>query len=103
VAEKPLSYGPYKIDEWVKGEKMVFSANPYWVGGAPATPNLVIQFITPENAEALLINGDVDVLDSTTLAGLTETLVAAETEGKIKTVTNAGATWEHIDISLFVK
>ena len=103
VAETPLSYGPYKIVEWVKGEKMVFAPNEHWVGGAPATPNLVIQFITPENAEALLINGDVDVLDSTTLAGLTETLVAAETEGKIKTITNAGATWEHIDISLFVK
>jgi ABC-type transport system substrate-binding protein len=103
VAETPLSYGPYKIVEWVKGEKMVFAANEHWVGGAPATPNIVIQFITPENAEALLINGDVDILDSTTLAGLTETLVAAETEGKIKTITNAGATWEHIDISLFVK
>ena len=103
VAETPLSYGPYKIVEWVKGEKMVFAANEYWVGGAPATPNIVIQFVAAENAEALLITGDIDILDSTTLAGLTETLVAAETEGKIKTVTNAGATWEHIDISLFVK
>jgi ABC-type transport system substrate-binding protein len=103
VAETPLSYGPYKIVEWVKGEKMVFAANEFWVGGAPATPNVVIQFVTAENAEALLITGDVDILDSTTLAGLTETLVAAETEGKIKTITNAGATWEHIDISLFVK
>ena len=103
VAETPLSYGPYKIVEWVKGEKMVFAANEFWVGGAPATPNVVIQFVTAENAEALLITGDVDILDSTTLAGLTETLVAAEAEGKIKTITNAGATWEHIDISLFVK
>jgi len=103
VAETPLSYGPYKIVEWVKGEKLVFAANEYWVGGAPATPNFVIQFITAENAEALLITGDVDILASETLAGLTETLVAAEAEGKIKTVTEAGATWEHIDISLFVK
>jgi ABC-type transport system substrate-binding protein len=103
VAEKPLSYGPYKIKEWVKGEKLVYEANPYWVGGAPKTPNIVIQFITPENAEALLINGDVDILDSTTLAGLSQTLVDAETAGKIKTVTNAGATWEHIDIALFVR
>jgi len=103
VAETPLSYGPYKIVEWVKGEKMVFAANEYWVGGAPATPNIVILFVAAENAESLLLTGEVDILDSTTLAGLTETLVAAETEGKIKTVTNAGATWEHIDISLFVK
>ncbi len=103
VAETPLSYGPYKLVEWVKGEKMVFTANEYWVGGAPKTPNLIIQFITAESAEALLINGDIDILDSTTLVGLSEALVAAETEGKIKTLINPSATWEHIDISLFIR
>ena len=103
VAEKPLSYGPYKLVEWVKGEKMVFAANEHWVGGAPKTPNIIIQFITAESAEALLINGDIDILDSTTLVGLSEALVAAETEGKIKTLINPSATWEHIDISLFVR
>jgi ABC-type transport system substrate-binding protein len=103
VAETPLSYGPYRLVEWVKGEKMVFEANPYWVGGAPKTPNIVIQFVTAESAEALLLSGEIDILDSTTLAGLSEALVQAETEGKIKTVTNAGATWEHIDIALFIR
>ena len=103
VAETPLAYGPYKIVEWVKGEKIVYAANEYWVGGAPATPNIVIQMITAESQETLLLGGEIDILDSTSLAGLTETLVAAEAEGKIKTVTNPSATWEHIDISLFVK
>ena len=103
VAETPLSYGPYKLVEWVKGEKMVFAANENWVGAAPKTPNLVIQFITSESQEALLLGGEIDILDATSLAGLTETLVAAETEGKIKTLTLPSATWEHIDISLFVK
>jgi len=103
VAETPLSYGPYRLVEWVKGEKMVFEPNPHWVGGAPKTPNIVIQFITAESAEALLINGDIDILDSTTLVGLSEALVAAETEGKIKTLINPSATWEHIDIALFVR
>jgi ABC-type transport system substrate-binding protein len=103
VAESPLSYGPYKIVEWVKGEKMVFAANEFWYKGAPKTPNLVIQFITPESQEALLLGGEIDVLDSTSLVGLTETLVAAEAEGKIKTVTNPSATWEHIDIALFIR
>jgi len=103
VAETPLSYGPYKIVEWVKGEKIVYAANEFWVGGAPATPNFVIAFITPENAEAQLLSGGVDILASESLAGLTETLVAAEAAGTIKTFTEAGGTWEHIDISLFVK
>ncbi len=103
VAESPLAYGPYKLVEWVKGEKMVFAANEFWPGGAPATPNLVIQIITPESQETLLLGGEIDILDSTSLVGLTETLVAAEGEGKIKTLVNPSATWEHIDISLFIR
>jgi ABC-type transport system substrate-binding protein len=103
VAETPLSYGPYKMVEWVKGEKIVFAANDTWVFGAAKTPNLVIQFITAESQETLLLGGEIDLLDSTSLVGLTETLVAAETEGKIKTYTLPSATWEHIDISLFVR
>ena len=103
VAEHPLSYGPYKIVDWVKGEKMTFTANENWVGGAPKTPNVVAQIITPESQEALLLGGEIDILDSTSLVGLTETLVGAETEGKIKTLTLPSATWEHIDISLFVR
>jgi ABC-type transport system substrate-binding protein len=103
VAEKPWSYGPYMITEWVKGEKMVFAANPYFFKGAPKTPNLVIAFLTPENAESQLLTGQVDLLGSETLAGLTEQLVQAEKDGKVKNIVNAGATWEHIDFNLFVK
>jgi ABC-type transport system substrate-binding protein len=103
VAEHPMSFGPYKLVEWVKGEKIVYTANEFWVGDAPKSPNLVIQIITPESAESLLLGGEVDFLDSTTLVGLTETLAAAEAEGKIKTFVEAGGTWEHIDLALFIR
>lgn len=103
IAEKPLGFGPYVLKEWVKGEKMVFEANPYYVLGAPKTPNIVISFITAENAEAQLIAGGVDILDSTTLVGVTETLSKAAQEGKITLLVNPSATWEHIDFSLFIK
>ena len=103
VAEKPLSYGPYKLVEWVKGEKMVFAANENWIGTPAKSPNLVIQIITPESAEGLLLGGEIDILDSTSLAGLSETLAAAEAEGKIKTFVEAGGTWEHIDVQLFLR
>ncbi len=103
IAEKPLGFGPYVITEWVKGEKMVFTANPYYVLGAPKTSNIVISFITPENAEAQLLAGGVDVLDGTTLVGVTETLAKAADEGKVVLLVNPSATWEHIDFSLFVK
>jgi ABC-type transport system substrate-binding protein len=103
VAESPLAYGPYKLVEWTKGEKIVFAPNEFWVGGAPKTPNIVIQIITTEAQEALLLGGEIDILDSTSLVGLTQTLVDAEAAGTIKTIINPSATWEHIDISLFVR
>jgi ABC-type transport system substrate-binding protein len=103
VAETPLSYGPYKLVEWVKGEKMVFAANENWVGTPAKSPNLVIQIITPEAAEGLLLGGEIDILDSTSLAGLSQTLADAEAAGKIKTFVEAGATWEHIDVQLFLR
>jgi ABC-type transport system substrate-binding protein len=103
VAETPLSYGPYKLVEWVKGEKLVFAANEFWVGGAPASPNLVIQIVTAESAEGLLLGGEIDILDSTSLAGLSEALKAAADEGKIITFVEAGGTWEHIDVQLFTR
>ena len=103
VAEKPLAYGPYKLVDWVKGEKMVFAANEFWAGPAPKSPNFVILFITAESAEGLLLGGEVDILASETLAGLSEALAAAEAEGTIVTYVEAGGTWEHIDIQLFIR
>jgi ABC-type transport system substrate-binding protein len=103
VAESPWGVGPYMVKEWVKGEKLVLEAHPYWYGGTPKTPNVVIAFVTAENAEAQLLGGQVDLLGSETLAGLTQTLVDAETEGKVNNYVIAGATWEHIDFALFVK
>lgn len=103
VAERPLSYGPYKLVEWVKGEKLVYAVNEYWVGPAPKTPNFVIQIITAESAESLLLSGEVDILASETLAGVSDTLAAAEDEGKVITYVIPGGTWEHIDIALFIR
>jgi hypothetical protein len=51
----------------------------------------------------LLLGGEIDILDSTSLAGLSQTLADAATAGKIKTFVEAGATWEHIDIQLFLR
>ena len=103
TTETPWGFGPYMVKEWVKGEKIVLEAHPYWFGGTPASPNAVVAIITPENAEAQLLGGQVDILASETLAGVTETLDAAAKEGKINVFNEAGATWEHIDINMFVK
>jgi len=103
VAETPLAYGPYKIVEWVKGEKIVYTANEFWVGPAPKTPNIVIQIITPESQEALLLGGEIDTLASEAIVSPTETLAAAAVEGKITLYVQPSATWEHIDLALFLR
>jgi len=102
IAEKPLGAGPYMVKEWVKGEKMVLEANPYFYLGAPKTKTIVLSFITAENAEPQLIGGQVDILDDSTLAGVTETLNNAANEGQIRLIVDASATWEHIDFNLFL-
>jgi ABC-type transport system substrate-binding protein len=103
IAEMPWGFGPYMVKEWVKGEKIVLETHPYWFGGAPATPNFTVAIITPENAEAQLLGGQVDVLGSETLVALTETLDAAAKEGKIAIIGKASDTWEHIDMNMWLK
>lgn len=44
----------------------------------------------------------MDILDDTTLVGVTETLKAAADAGQIKTLIIPSATWEHIDMQLFL-
>jgi ABC-type transport system substrate-binding protein len=81
---------------------MVFEANPYYYAGAPKTPNIVISFLAPENAEAQLIGGQVDILDFTTLVGVSEALASAEEQGVVKIIIDPSASWEHIDFNLFL-
>lgn len=102
VAELPLSYGPYKIIEWIKGKRITLELNPYWYGDIPKTPNLVIQFISSESAETQLINGEIDILDPTSFIGVTETLAAAQQQRIINILVHPSDTWEHIDFNLFI-
>jgi ABC-type transport system substrate-binding protein len=103
VAETPLAYGPYRLVEWVKGERIVYTANEFWAGAPVKTPNIVIQIITPESQEALLLGGEIDTLASEAVVSPTETLAAAAAEGTIKLFVEPSATWEHIDLSLFIR
>ncbi len=106
IAETPLSFGPYYITEWVKGQSITLAKNPYYAGKV-ATPNVIYVFLADTNqAVAQLINGDVDYLDDSTLGAGAEVqtvIDAAKTTGKIKYEISASSTWEHIDINLFTK
>ena len=106
IAEMPLSFGPYYITEWVKGQSMTLAKNPHYAGTV-VTPNVIFVLLADTNqAVAQLINGDVDYLDDSTLGAGAEVqtvIDAAETTGKIKYEISGSSTWEHIDINLFTK
>jgi ABC-type transport system substrate-binding protein len=106
IAESPMGMGPYMITGWEKGQSMTFEANPHFVLGPAKTPNVVITFVADTNqAVAQLLTGEIDTLGSETLGAGAEvqTVIDAAKEGKVNTIIQASATWEHIDIALFVK
>jgi ABC-type transport system substrate-binding protein len=106
IVEDPLSFGPYVLDSWEKGQSMTFSANPNYVGGEPAVKTVVIKFIADTNqAVAQLLTGEVDVIGTETLGAGAEvqTVLDAAAQGDVQGFTIASPTWEHIDFNLFVK
>ncbi|MBE0698272.1 MAG: peptide ABC transporter substrate-binding protein, partial [Anaerolineaceae bacterium] len=103
VSEMITDVGPYKVSEWKKGESITFVPNPNYFKGAPKTAKIVFKILTAENAESQLLTGEVDILDSLTLTSITETMKKAGDEGKIKVLVLPQATWEHIDINMFLR
>jgi ABC-type transport system substrate-binding protein len=104
IAEKPLSYGPFYISEWIKGQSITLEANPYYAPGT-GVQKVIIVFVTDTNqAVAQLLNGDVDYLEKATLAGGAEvqTLVDAAAEGRVNIEIIPSPTWEHIDMNMFL-
>ena len=106
VAETPLSTGPYMVKEWQKGVKMVLEANPNYWRGPLKIKNITILFIQETNqAVAQLLTGDVDVVGAETLGAGAEvkTVLDAQKAGKpIQVLIVPTATWEHVDMQLFL-
>ncbi len=102
VTMKPLSVGPYVIEEWTPGRRMVLTANEHYALGAPATPRIVIEFL--EHARALrgLLAGQVDILDLETLSPddvETYGLRQAEAEGRIRLIARPSAIVEEVEFN----
>ncbi len=106
ILEQPLSYGPYILESWEKGQSMTFRANPYYYRGEPTIKTVVIKFIADtQQAVAQLLTGEVDVLGTETLgAGAeVETVLQAAEAGDVQAFSIASPTWEHIDFNLHIK
>jgi ABC-type transport system substrate-binding protein len=104
IAETPLSYGPFYISEWIKGQSVTMEANPYYEPGT-GVQTIIVVFVTDTNqAVAQLLSGDVDYLEKATLGGGAEvqTLVDAAENGQVNIEIIPSPTWEHIDMNMFL-
>lgn len=57
----PIGTGPYKLERWVKGDRVVLVANRGYWGAKPAISRVTFRFISdPSAAAAAVMAGDVD-------------------------------------------
>jgi len=103
-ARKPLSAGPFRVTNWVSGDRIELEKNPnYWRAseGLPKVDKLIFRFIPDTNQlTAQLIAGQCDI---GTQDGLNTDVIPffdqAEKNGLLKPYYIAGTTWEHIDFN----
>ncbi|MCC6829339.1 MAG: ABC transporter substrate-binding protein [Novosphingobium sp.] len=56
--------GPYRVVDYVRGQRVVLEANPRHWAGPPANPRVVFRFITATGSRvAALMAGDVDLIE----------------------------------------
>jgi peptide/nickel transport system substrate-binding protein len=80
----PMGTGPYRLKEWVKGERVVLEANAQYWGGKPDVDEFVFRVIPePSTRVAELLTGGVDI---------TYNLVPQE-EARIRARPNLRALW----------
>jgi len=48
----PVGTGPYTVESWRKGDRMVLKANEKYWGGAPAIKSVTVVFVPDDNARA---------------------------------------------------
>ncbi|HEY4694165.1 MAG TPA: ABC transporter substrate-binding protein [Bellilinea sp.] len=65
MSEAPNGSGPYMLKEWIRGDRVIYEANPTYWGTPPAIPNLVFRW-SEQSAQRLLElqSGEVDGIDN---------------------------------------
>jgi peptide/nickel transport system substrate-binding protein len=63
LADKPVGTGPYRLTEWVKGERLVAEANPDYWGGKPKIDKVTWKAVPEASARvAALQAGQADLI-----------------------------------------
>lgn len=102
---RPLSDGPFVLDEWVEGDYISLSRNEYYyraAEGLPRVDQVVIKFVTSSSQlMAQMLAGQCDIA---THDGLSiqdgPNLIEAEQGGLLKSFFQIGTVFEHIDFGI---
>ncbi|MCL4558986.1 MAG: peptide ABC transporter substrate-binding protein [Chloroflexi bacterium] len=106
ATQTPLGWGPYVIDQWVKGDHIQLHKNPSYFRakeGLPKFDTLVFRFLGENSSASVtaLLDGECDVVDQT--AGLDEqlsTLADLQQTKKVQEVAAPGPVWDHLDFGI---
>jgi len=101
----PLGWGPFVVEEWVPGDHITVSPNPYYfraAEGLPILDQVVFRFTSGgPDMVARLLSGECDIgthdADIRTSLPL---LVQAEEEGLLRVASATDNGWEHIDLCI---
>lgn len=53
--QRPMGSGPYVVERWIHGDRVVMHANPYYFGGKPKIENLTVRFVPDAQAALNLL------------------------------------------------
>lgn len=53
--QHPIGSGPYVVERWIHGDRIVMHANPYYFGGKPKIEHLTIRFVPDAQAALNLL------------------------------------------------
>ena len=83
----PIGTGPFTMERWQKGDRIILSRNPDYWGERPALAEIVFRFVAdPNAAHAALLAGDIDAFPNYPAP---ETLAAFEADPRFRVVSGS--------------
>ncbi len=66
LARQPIGTGPYKMEKWEPGQRMILTANDTYFNGRPHLNRIIIRLIPDLNAQIMeLLAGNIDTMSLT--------------------------------------
>mgnify|MGYP006278274841 FL=1 len=105
ATQNPLGWGPFTVSEWVKGDHITLSKNPYYFranDGLPYVDNVIFRFVEDANtAVAQLLSGECDIVtQDANLETQAELLLKLQEHGVLETAFVPDTLWEHVDFGI---